>query len=374
VLAVTANAPSWSMRDGRAIFFGLAYRETARVGPWPSDPRQSLDTTSSSMIFGRPTLMWENAPTPEEFFKSYGFSDVHTLDVSPYQGCSHVHDLNAPEPPPELVGQYDMVMSGGTLEHVFAVSNAIKTAAALVREGGWLIFSAPANNWVDHGFYQLSPTLKFDYFAVNGFEFGESRAFIALARGHRAFPLYPGEGQVLNLYRGRASHMMRVRKVPGATYDRIPTQAIYADKSSRPLFRFGASEPLESNGGTPTVPQMARYTLTAPQPLDGRYAARFQNRDHPSSLEQRPFRSPALVYEDGKLLPWIVSAPAMVKERLGSFHHGPGFVHFSTTDGSDPRSNGRRYEVAFPDMKRFLGALNQFTVKVAADLENSGAV
>jgi hypothetical protein len=61
----------------------------------------------------------------------------------------------------------------------------------------------------------------------------------------------------------------------------------------------------------------------------------------------RPFRSTTLVYQGDTLLPWIVADPTMVGKVLGSFHHGPGFIHFSTPDGSDPRDKGRSCEVIF---------------------------
>ena len=36
--------------------------------------------------------------------------------------------------------------------------------------GGEIIHAAPTNNWPNHGFYQLSPTLFHDYYTANGFE------------------------------------------------------------------------------------------------------------------------------------------------------------------------------------------------------------
>jgi hypothetical protein len=319
---------------------------------------RNLEPGSSLMILGRPTLMWENAPTPEEYFRGFGFGVVHTLDVSPYQGASHIHDLNLPDPPRELEGRYDVVMSGGTLEHVFCISNAFKTAASMVKEGGWLWLSTPVNNWVDHGFYQVSPTMNFDYLAENRFECGISRVTIRHGDYLRSFPFYPREGHTLNHVKGRVSHVMRAQKVAGTTFDRIPTQSVYLDKHSNETrkYRFAASEPLEHQGGAHVVSAMKRFPLEDLRALDGRYAAKFLDPKHPPSLPGRPFRSPALVYENGKLLKWIVSEAAMVKERPSSFFHGPGFIHFSTPDGTDPRENGRSYQVAFPNMKALLSS------------------
>ena len=66
------------------------------------------------------------------------------------------------------------------------------------------------------------------------------------------------------------------------------------------------------------------------------------------SVPNRPFRSRALVYEDGQLLDWIVCDVSMVAERPGSFIHAGAFIHFTTSDGTDPRSNGKAYDLSFP--------------------------
>ena len=161
--------------------------------------------------------------------------------------------------------------------------------------------------------------------------------------------------------RGRLSHGLNATRTAESTVDLIPMQGLYLEKhedrsggAQRRNFRFEAMEPEETAGGQSTPPPMARFPLTDFRPLDQRWAAPFHDPAHPPSLERRPFRSPGLVYEDGKLLSWIVSEPAIVKERPGSFFHGSRFVHFSTTDGSDPRGNGRRYEIAFPDLSGWL--------------------
>ena len=307
------------------------------------------------MILGRPSLLWENAPTTEEFYKRFGFEEVHTLDVSPYQGASHIHDLNYPLPR-ELAGQYDTVLSGGTLEHVFDVANAVKCLAEMVKVGGTVVCGAPMNNWIDHGFYQISPTLKFDFFAANKFEMRDSRVVMVDPQDdlRRVFPLYPKEGHRWNGTRRKLIHSLTATRLPDSTVDQIPIQGLYQGlhegKSQR--FRFRASEPHEMRGGVVSLPPTDRFDLATFRPVDDRWSAPFHNPDPKfySSVPRLPFRSRALVYEDGELLQWIVSDPDMVKERPGSFHHGPRTVHFSTSDGSDPRSNGKRYEIAFPDL------------------------
>jgi hypothetical protein len=54
-----------------------------------------------------------------------------------------------------------------------------------------------------------------------------------------------------------------------------------------------------------------------------------------------------VVYEDGKPLPRPHTPHDQIRaEGGGAFSHWGGFLHFSTPDNSDPRSNGRIYTFA----------------------------
>jgi hypothetical protein len=79
-------------------------------------------------------------------------------------------DLNLPLAA-ELHQQFDAVIDGGTLEHVFNFPIAIKTVMELTKVGGRAYLFTPANNHMGHGFYQFSPELLYRVFApANGFE------------------------------------------------------------------------------------------------------------------------------------------------------------------------------------------------------------
>ena len=73
-------------------------------------------------------------------------------------------DLNEDELPERLVSRFDAVFNGGTLEHVFHVPNALTSITRMLRPGGVVVHVVPCNGWVNHGFYQISPTLMFDYY------------------------------------------------------------------------------------------------------------------------------------------------------------------------------------------------------------------
>jgi hypothetical protein len=89
-----------------------------------------------------------------------GADQVDSFDASEYEDAAKVHDLNVPIPP-ELEERYSVVVDGGTLEHVFDFSTAIRNAMRMVQVGGHLILNVPVNNFPGHGFYQISPELLF---------------------------------------------------------------------------------------------------------------------------------------------------------------------------------------------------------------------
>lgn len=162
----------------------------------------NVDFTRTAMI-GRQTLhvqrralqesfrefgqVLDDARVEEIYTRSDGFADellvhlgateVHSFDVSSYEGPTHLHDMNTPVPP-ALKGRYSMVLDGGTLEHVFNFPVAIRNCMEMVRVGGHYVGIVPANNWMGHGFYQFSPELYCGIFTPeNGFDLVSLVAF-----------------------------------------------------------------------------------------------------------------------------------------------------------------------------------------------------
>jgi SAM-dependent methyltransferase len=108
-------------------------------------------------------------PYADSFFQTLGAAKIDSIDADAYQDSSIVHDMNLPIPP-DLHQQYDCVVDGGTLEHVFAFPTAIRNCMEMVKPGGHLILLTPANNFFGHGFYQFSPELFFRVLSPeNGF-------------------------------------------------------------------------------------------------------------------------------------------------------------------------------------------------------------
>ena len=104
---------------------------------------------------------------PKERFSAHLFVEVlgaascHSLDVSDYQQSEIICNLNHPLPD-RHIGQYDVVFDGGTLEHLSNLPTALTNIFGLLRQGGIYYFGVPCNNWVNHGFFQFSPTFFSD--------------------------------------------------------------------------------------------------------------------------------------------------------------------------------------------------------------------
>jgi SAM-dependent methyltransferase len=96
--------------------------------------------------------------------KACGASNVEAIDYSAYEGAERVWDLNVPVPA-EWHEQYDTIVDGGTLEHVFHAPVALASLMQMLKPGGRLFVSSPANNHCGHGFYQFSP--EFFYRALS---------------------------------------------------------------------------------------------------------------------------------------------------------------------------------------------------------------
>lgn len=167
----------------------------------------------------------------ESFFRCLGFEKSEAMDFSAYEGADHVFDLNEPELPAELVGQFDMVVDGGTMEHVFHVPNLLKNVFKLLKPGGRIVHMAPSSNHTDHGFYMFSPTLIWDFYHANGFEVNS----VELVRYNVLNPVgswsfYKYESGALHsaangeLGTGMFAVFSVATKREDSTYDKIPVQ------------------------------------------------------------------------------------------------------------------------------------------------------
>jgi hypothetical protein len=106
----------------------------------------------------------------EPLLNHLGFKTVESFDYSDYENPTHVHDFNQPISS-EFHSRYDLVLDGGSLEHIFNFPTALRNVMQMVKPGGIFVTSTPCNNQCGHGFYQFSPELYFSLMrGQNGYE------------------------------------------------------------------------------------------------------------------------------------------------------------------------------------------------------------
>src|SRR3990167_2296323 len=110
-------------------------------------------------------------PMPEtlEFFEAIG-SRLTVVDFTAERGMEKIADLNYPHD----LGKFDLVIDPGTLEHFFNIGQAFLNAANAVKVGGYIFHLSPLD-MLNHGFYNINPTLFHDFYLQNGWEVRECR-------------------------------------------------------------------------------------------------------------------------------------------------------------------------------------------------------
>jgi hypothetical protein len=147
---------------------GVSYKDTLMVG------RHSLKLKSRTLKkmlqkYNSAKTYTSTAVYAEDLFRFFGANTVDSMDYSNYEGANIIHDFNMPVPA-SLKNKYTCVFDGGTLEHVFNYSAAIKNCMDMTAINGHLVLHTPANNYFGHGFYQFSPELFFSLLhEQNGF-------------------------------------------------------------------------------------------------------------------------------------------------------------------------------------------------------------
>ncbi|MFU8824353.1 class I SAM-dependent methyltransferase [Yoonia sp.] len=139
---------------GRQTFSG------SRRGPSAKALAQAIDEHFDGM--SEDDLRNTEDRFSETFFFKLGFESVDSLDFSPFEGASIIHDLTQPVGT-DLASRFDVIYDGGTCEHVFDVMSAFRNIDMMLRPGGVLIGHSPCNNSINHAFYQFGPEIVYGF-------------------------------------------------------------------------------------------------------------------------------------------------------------------------------------------------------------------
>lgn len=92
-------------------------------------------------------------------------STLQCVDICSDFGIEKIVDLNHKVD----LGNFDLVIDPGTIEHCFNIGQAVFNAADAVKVGG-RIFHIPPMSLMNHGFYNICPTMLFDFYTQNGWK------------------------------------------------------------------------------------------------------------------------------------------------------------------------------------------------------------
>ena len=103
------------------------------------------------------SLLDKNA---HEIYAYFGFKNITSLDNNKFENASFMKNLNNPpgDEDADNKDQFDLIIDGGTSEHVFNPIVAFANYMNYLKPNGNLIQALPVNNNIDHGVYQFSPT------------------------------------------------------------------------------------------------------------------------------------------------------------------------------------------------------------------------
>lgn len=98
----------------------------------------------------------------QEVFQACG-AELTCVDLIRTREAELVVDLNLAHE----FGPHDLVIDAGTIEHCANIGQALMNAANAVAVGG-RVFHGPPLTMLNHGFYNVSPTLLVDFYEQNG--------------------------------------------------------------------------------------------------------------------------------------------------------------------------------------------------------------
>jgi hypothetical protein len=278
------------------------------------------------------------------FFRTLGFDEVLSVDVSAFEHADYIHDLNTPGLAARLPGPVNLAVETGTAEHVFHIPQYLQNVGQSLAVGGVVLHVVPAHGFMDHGFYQFSPTLFHDFYAANRFDILDLLLLETATDDWSSWQVrryQPGEFDRADRTRFRDRYVVAAvaaRKRADSTTDAIPQQRIY---------RANDSWRLESTEQVIAATQDLG-PLSGPFIQEQGYCWRIPLARNAGAGDTvlLAMRSQLVLCEDGRPLGPAHAPHTAIRELGGgAYSHWEYELLFSTSDHSDPNSNGRCYRL-----------------------------
>jgi SAM-dependent methyltransferase len=164
------------------------------------------------------------------FFEFLGISEENYYDIDkfPFDKPKIIHDLQDPIDS-KFHNFFNLIIDSGTMEHIFDAKSVMGNIARITNIGGYVLQFIPAQNFLNHGFHQFSPTFFYDFYVDNGFEIIESYVVEIRGRCDR-FHFYTQEKDYTGLFfnpRNRLVNCFLVRKKEDVEKIISPNQYFY---------------------------------------------------------------------------------------------------------------------------------------------------
>jgi len=171
------------------------------------------------------------------FFESLGINTKEYFDIDKFDfdNPKIIHDLQQPIPK-KFHDRFNFVLDSGTIEHIFDIKSVMDNIVKVTKIGGYVLHLAPTQNFINHGFYQISPTFFYDYYTQNGFRIIESYYVETRPNCYRFFQ-YNQNTDYTGLFvnpLNRIGSCFLVKKITDISTQTNPTQFYYQKLSNNP--------------------------------------------------------------------------------------------------------------------------------------------
>jgi len=123
---------------------------------------------------------WSDSITEKSFFSQFCNANILTIDVTKYEACDIVHDMNR-DIPQELEGVADIVWLGSCLDNIANPIKTLENAIRIVKPGGRIIDFEMITMSLS-AYIAYSPNYFVDFLAYNGFE--NARIYVCISKEH----------------------------------------------------------------------------------------------------------------------------------------------------------------------------------------------
>ena len=283
----------------------------------------------------------------EVFFHTLGFNEILSVDVSDYEDAQILHDLNTPGLQHKLPGPVDFAIESGTAEHIFHVPIYLQNVCESLAVGGVVVHISPVHGYIDHGFYQFSPTLFYDFYLANRFKILDLVLIYTDSDDWRTWNIHRYDpGEYINLDRTRFTSKFVLLAVAAKKQDKSTSYVVPQQSTYRQMSKWTQQD------DQTTIEISDSDKLGILHPPFKRFSQSCWLAEIPENIKvhgdsiDNGQRSRLLVLENcDPLGPGHSLIEKIQSEGRGCYSHWGNKLYFSSSDNSDPNYNNRVYEL-----------------------------